>query len=133
MPGYSNDPSHDNTSDAWSSLAALMAQVQNIMTTLDDATQHITFHDGTMLSFVFQLNTIKDNIPDCTPQNYHAKTKPMMKDLRNACTQLNLAAVEYKKRQCQNPAFYTHMTKATECLSELLDRWNHLSKSLKGQ
>lgn len=110
-----------------------MAQVQNVMTMLDDATQHITFYDDTMLSFVVQLNTIKDKIPQCTPPEYQEKTNSMMEDLRDACEHLNLAAVEYRKRKCQNKAFYDHMKRGRLCLVDLCTRWQHLCKFLDGQ
>ena len=118
-----------------------MAQVKNVMTILDDATQHITFHDGTMLSFVVQLNTIKDKIPQCTPQEYRKrkppeyqkKTDSMMEDLLNACEHLNLAAVEYRKRQCQNKAFYDYMKRGRLCLVDLCRRWQDLCNLPNGQ
>ncbi len=128
MPSNPGDPSHGNTSslDPWESLATLMVQVRNIMNTLDDASQHQTFNDGTMQNFVRQLNTIKDAIPRCTPHGQNNKTKPMTARLRKACTHLNLATVAYKKKNCQNAAFYHRMGQGWEELDGVLEIWQRI-------
>ena len=128
MPSNPGDPSHGNTSSlgSWKSLAALMVQVQNIMNRLDDASQHLLFNDGTMQSFVRQLNRIKDEIPSCTPHGQNSKTKPIAACLRKGCQHLNLAAVAYRKKNCQNTAFYNCMEQGRKELDKVLEIWQRI-------
>jgi hypothetical protein len=127
VSSYPNDPSHANTySGHWEALDNLMVQVRNIMTVLDDATQHITFTDGTMLSFVAQLNTIKDDIPCCMPARHKNKARLMAKYLHEACKCFNLAAVAYRRSNKQNETFYKKLYAGLDCLVEIIDFWERL-------
>ncbi len=131
MPSYSGGPSHGNTSssDQWSSLATLMVQVENIMTTLDDYTQHTTLNDKTISNFVLQLNGIKDKIPHCAPPRSDNKVTPMIDCLRDACKNLNLAAIEYQQKKRLNSASYNYIMKGHKSLSQVIGIWQRIRKS----
>lgn len=115
--------SYDNTpSGQWEYLGELMQFVHNIYYTLDDATQHAIFNDGTMRSFVRQLQQVREALRSFSSKH----TKRMDSHLRQACDHLNRAGDEYIRSRRRTDTFYGKKNAALDQLWEVLNIWNRM-------
>lgn len=104
-----------------------MQFVYNIYSTLDDATQFADFNNGTMRSFVYQLEQVKKALGHY--ELCKDITRPMIGYLRLACDHLNRAADEYEYHRRRTDTFYKKKNAALKELEKVLDVWELTQRS----